>query len=192
MTPVAVKQDTVGPMTAFDCGGPVTPTADALILGVAAVGGADTDFDGPPGSRAAPDANVTEEADYWDGFRPLCWAGYREVASPSGSYTIGATIEAGFPTTYFAGITIVLGSEAGDCCPDAGQWVRNERITMAGTTGTTRCPFADGSLEIVVDGIPTRVTETDPAAGVFDLDFEPVPAEGDSAGETVTASYQGR
>jgi hypothetical protein len=60
------------------------------------------------------------------------------------------------------------------------------------TTFTTRFPYAAGSLEVFVDGVPiiNGYTEVDPDARTFALDFAPQDAIGDTRAERVTVNYQ--
>lgn len=74
-----------------------------------------------------------------------------------------------------------------DTPPATGQWV-DETVTMVGASGTTRFPFADGSLQVKVDLLDqtAAVTAQSGAAGTFTLGFTP------KAGERVDVRYQGR
>jgi len=67
----------------------------------------------------------------------------------------------------------------GENPPGALQIVRGEVITMVGDTGTTRFPFAPGSLEIFVDNTDqtAAIIAQDPDAGTFQLGFDPTPTE---------------
>jgi len=80
--------------------------------------------------------------------------------------------------------------------PLSGQWVYDEIPTPApdGSTVTFTLSggYVAGSLRVKVDGVPiiNGLTETDPLAGTFTLDFAPLGAQGDTRAEIVTATYQ--
>jgi hypothetical protein len=78
--------------------------------------------------------------------------------------------------------------------PGALQVVRDEHVADGdGTTTdfTTNFPYVSGSLRVYVDGVQiiNGLTETDPDAGEFSLDFAPLGAIGDTRAEIVTATY---
>lgn len=80
--------------------------------------------------------------------------------------------------------------------PLPGQWVYNEIPTPAPdgttTTFTVRGAYVPHSLRVRVDGVPilNGLTETNPDAGTFSLDFAPLPAVGAARAEIVTVDYQ--
>lgn len=76
--------------------------------------------------------------------------------------------------------------------PAPGQWSQWETVTMTVgsgiSSGTTAFPYATGSLEVKVDGVPvlaSHIVEDDNTTGAFHLDWEI------DADETVTVRYQG-
>lgn len=102
---VSVPADDHAATTALDCGGSITPTAgvDCVIVGGAAIG--NSDLNNP---HVTPGAGVTEldDTDHGGSFpSPDCWVGYKQVSSPSGSYTVGGTINI---STKFSGVTVAL------------------------------------------------------------------------------------
>lgn len=102
---IFAERNTVPATTALNCGGAVTPTAPCIIFGLGEVGHGDSEFDAP-GSHVAPNANVTELDEQWtNAVSPLYWVGYRTIAHPSGSYTIGGTVDI---SATFCGITAVF------------------------------------------------------------------------------------
>jgi PKD repeat protein len=83
------------------CGGAITPTAgvDCVVVGGAVIGGDDA-YD----PDVTPAAGVTEIYDNdLGGFAPSCWVGYRTVLAPSGSYSVGGTID---ESSVWGGVTV--------------------------------------------------------------------------------------
>ncbi len=78
--------------------------------------------------------------------------------------------------------------------PQPGSPVIDELVgTGDGTTVTftTAHPYVLNSLKVYVDGVQiiAGLTQTDPAAGSFTLDFAPLGASGDTPAEKVTVTY---
>jgi hypothetical protein len=180
-------------------GAAVTPTAGKLgvIVGVFALG---TDIDGLGNMTA--DAGWTEICDSLSGGQsPRNFTVYRIPASTSGTYTPGGTHSGGDQMVadgHGYGAQTVAFICTGGGAPRPGVWVYGEipNFTIDGSnkSGTTRFPFADGSLTVRVDGVPilSGLSGLDGATGAFTLDFAPLPASGDTRAEIVTVDYQGR
>lgn len=116
------------------------------------------------------------------------------VTSTTGSYTPQFHTSTGHVVHddhSYGAITVAWLCDAGatDNPPSPGQWVRDEVVTMTGASGTTRFPFATGSLSVHVDLTDQTgaIVSQDGATGEFTLAFDPTPHE-----EVVTVSYQGR
>jgi hypothetical protein len=121
---------------------------------------------------------------------PNVQASSRQVTSTSGTYGTSSTIGgAAFNYAGWGGLALVFAGSSSSSAPDKGQWVYGEVVTITGTSGTTRFPYATGSLIVHVDGVViTRASyvETNPITGDFDLTWDPDPDE------VVTVDYQGR
>ncbi len=174
-------------------GAVLTPTAGkvALIVGM---------FGWKPGSNSATPGSGWTERDDTHQAALNTYVVNRVVASTSGSYTPTATTSASqvaFDDHSYAAQTAAFICTGGGA-PAPGQWVYGEvpTFTIDGSnkSGTTRFPFADGSLTVKVDGVPilNGLSGLDGATGAFTLDFAPLPASGDTRAEIVTVDYQGR
>lgn len=171
--------------------GTVTPTANGILYAAESVRTDVTDtysitFDNPA---------YTELTDRY---------GAPYIISGSGWATVhdgDAAVACGMTWTYIGcmhgGIAAVVefACEGDVVPPAAGMHVKNERVGEGDgttTTFTTRFPYLPGSLEVFVDGVPIilGITETDPDAGEFELDFAPQDASGDTRAEIVTVNYQ--
>lgn len=107
----SASQDSRPSSAPFTCGGSVTPETGvpSTVVGFANI------FQGsnePDVASIAPSASVTETEDTSDGgTHGVTWAGYRAIASPSGSYTVGGTTTGEDARAIsYCGITVVLGS----------------------------------------------------------------------------------
>ena len=81
------------------------------------------------------------------------------------------------------------GTAATTTCPGAGTPNhRPEVVTLTGADGTTRCPFADGTLRVFIDATEQTdgLVSQDGATGDFTLGFDPTPTE------VCTVEYLGR
>lgn len=168
----------------------ITPTAGKTALLVSLVGNDDDAFD----QTFTPVAGMTELYEIPPASRQgtINW---QAVASTSGSYTVGST----WPTNPFEPSGVIGAAficSGGNNPPEPGRWVYNETPTMDSDHQTfhTLHPFADGSLKVTVDGIgmAQSIDAQDGAAGTFHTAFVVSGAMGDSRGEQVTVSYQGR
>lgn len=95
------------------------------------------------------------------------------------------------------GVAGIVAAFAFECpCPIPGQWTAWQFVAEGdGVTSqfTLPCPYQPGGLEVRVDSHPVAagLTETTPEDGVFDLDFAPRAAEGDSPAEQLWARWLG-
>ena len=184
----AVQQSDLN-STVFTAGGAITASASSMVIGCGMV----FSFFG---GTITPDAGVTVLADnpFAGGIAPINWVG-EKIATSAGSVTIGGTINPDAPgRSEYGGVTCILLPAVGASPPLPGQPVINEFVANGdGTTVlfTTANPYAPLSLHVRVDGVPIilGLTETDPAAGTFTLDFPPRGAVGDSAAETMYVDY---
>jgi len=118
--------------------------------------------------------------------------GYQIVTDATGSYVTGTDRPSG---TAHAGVSTAFLPCGASVPPGALMHVKNEFVADGdGTTATftTRFPYAAGTLEPFVDGVPiiNGYTEIDPDAGTFSLDFAPQAASGDTRAERLTVNYQ--
>jgi len=165
----------------------ITPTAGTLGVLVATFG-----VDGPIHNLPNIGGFITDD-EVNIGPQSTRTIGHLLVSDASGSYTIGTDRSTG---TQSASVALsLICTNAGGIPPGALMHVKNEFVADGdGTTTsfTTRYPYASGSLEVFVDGVPiiNGITEVDPDAGTFSLDFAPLGAQGDTRAERVTVNYQ--
>lgn len=170
--------------------GTVTPTGPALVFGCAIESTDDSDT-----FTTVPDAGVTEVADFENnsGNMPWMWAGYKTVTA-AGSTAVTAVVTCSNPIREFWGAcSFYVQSTTAANPPTPTQdvpWTVVTMTTSGGVSvGTTAFPYADGSLQVKVDGVlisPAGYTETDPSCGDFSLTWLLDPDE------VVTVKYIGR
>lgn len=170
--------------------GPIAVATNSITFAVIAQGrGGAYDSEAGLGVLSyTPGAGWTEDRDGHPGTGgPTVWTAHR---NDSGSLTGSATNSgsgslSGTDYDWAAQMVAFIGPL--DNPPATGQWV-DETVTMVGASGTTRFPFADGSLQVKVDLLDqtAAVTAQNGAAGTFTLGFTP------KAGERVDVRYQGR
>lgn len=158
--------------------------------------------DQSPPATTNDGTQLYNEGDIVDGTNPGRWIGYKAVADTTGSYDINPTLHWGSPAVVEVGwgsltLSFLCSGSAEITCPKAGQWTDWAFLQEGDgstTTFTLPCPYADGGLHVKVDGseIIMGLTQSDPAAGEFTLDFAPKAAQGDSPAEQVWVRYQGR
>ena len=142
--------------------------------------------------KFAPDSGWTEVLDLSTGGHPQNTVVYQTVASTSGSYTPGTTLDNPNGGDGYAAQTAVFVCSGSSDPPPTGQWIYNETPTPAPGGGrvtfSTAWPFADGSLHVWVDQVDqtAAIVSFDGAAGTFTLAFDP------RSDEAITVSYQGR
>src|SRR4029079_8953763 len=136
---------------------------------------------------------VYVEGNISDAGNPGRWIAYETFDEAAGAIDVNRHF-VGFDRNWCqVGVAFICSGAGG--VPGALMHVKNEHVADGdGTTVlfTTRFPYTPGSLEVFVDGvqITAGLTETDPVAGTFTLDFAPHGAIGDTAAERVTANYQ--
>lgn len=107
----------------FDCGGSVTPaTSDPVLI----IGGISLYLQNDTETMSVSPGTSVTELDDWATVNsvngsPGRWVGYREVASPSGSYVIGGTATLNALTFPYVGITAAFGSSP--ATPEPGVWI---------------------------------------------------------------------
>jgi hypothetical protein len=137
----------------------------------------------------------TEIDDTFGNGAPNGAMGYRTLDPVSGSVTEGGTWTFSGCNRGWASVVVAFSCSGESLPPGALQIVRDEHVADGdGTTTdfTTDWPYVSGSLRVYVDGVQiiNGLTEVDPDAGTFSLDFAPLGAIGDSRAEIVTATYQ--
>jgi len=184
-----------GPASTWSSGS-ISPTAGQALFIAGCIAGENDTWLG----TGAPAAGWTEYGDFGQrGDHPHTTELGQIVTSASGSYNPTTTVTAtiGGSSHVYSGVTVGLYCESSSSLqPIYGQWVYDEVPTPApdGVTVlfTLANPYVSGSLRVKVDGVPilNGLTQTDPVAGTFTLDFAPLGAQGDTRGEIVTATYQ--
>jgi len=128
------------------------------------------------------------------------WHGYKAGPAALGTpiiFAVSSSPASGISRGAAQLMAVFSGEPCASTCPPTGEFVRDQFVAYGdGTTTefTVPCPYADGSLSIRVDNLAilAGLTELDPSAGTFSLDFAPLDAEGDAPAEAIFASYQGR
>lgn len=132
--------------------------------------------------NATVGAGITEVADGTidDNFSPGYFFG---LASDSSGFTGTWNHNNGW-----AGLSYGIDCGAAEEVPQKGQWVFGEVVTLTGDDGTTRVPFADGSLTVYVDltDQTAKLVSQNGLTGDFTLGFTPTPTE------VTTVDYQVR
>jgi len=171
----------------FTAGGPIAASAGSILMGFGVVF---TFFVG----SVTPDTGVTELIEQsFSGNAPTNWVGYRTITTATTDYA-GGTLTGSPGRLEYGGVSLVITPAAGSDAPLPGQPVINEFVANGdGTTVTftTANGYAPLSLRVWVDGVAIilGLTETNPTAGTFTLDFAPRGAVGDSAASKIYVSY---
>jgi hypothetical protein len=160
--------------------GTVTPTSGSTgaLIGFAIPGLDQND----PWITHTPNPPFAEDTGYYTtgASRIFVQLGHDVITNASGSYSRSITSSHNNISGWMSGLFAFTCTGEDVAPPGALQIVRGEVVDMGGDdTGTTRFPFAPGSLEVFVDNTDQTpaIIATDPDAGTFQLAFTPTPTE---------------